>query len=138
MAHPSRQLSVERIREVLAAWPPPSPVTAVGDLPTEPDVALVADYHRIIAIHQQADQGGISEARAGLVEQLHAEAPAEAVAEQLPAGDAFGTRRIAALREDRLETTRATIRRLDTIVPDEEAAVAACRAEIEAALDRLR
>ena len=138
MATPDRTLSVERIREVLAAWPPERPEVVMSDLPTEPDVALVTDYHRIIAIHQQADSGGISEARETLAAQLDAEEPAEAVVDALPAGDALGTRRIAAVREGRQEAARATIRRLATIAPDEEAAVMACRAEIEAALQRMR
>ena len=137
MAEPSRQLSVERIREVLSAWPL-SPAAHAGDFATAPDMEIVADYHRIIAIHQQADAGGIQEARQGLVEQLRSEPSGDLVIDKLPAGDAFATRRMAAVREDRLETTRATIRRLDTIAPHEEAAVAACREEIEAALARLR
>jgi hypothetical protein len=76
--------------------------------------------------------------RAELAAQLRSETPAEAVADVLPAGDALGTRRMAAVREDRHEATRAEIARLAAVDPHEEAAVQACRAEIEAALDRRR
>ena len=131
----ARPLSVERIREVLAAWPPP----VAGDgTSTEPDLVLASDYHRIIEIHQAAEEGGVHGLREALAAQLRQEPPAEAVAETLPAGDALGTRRMASVRQDRHEATRHALARLDSIGPDEEAAVLACRGEIEAALQRLR
>jgi hypothetical protein len=138
MGESPRTLSVERIREVLAAWPPDAPGVAVPETPAEPDLGLVTDYHRIIAIHRQADAGGTRGAREQIAAQLQAEMPAEDVADALPAGAAFTSRRVAAMREDRHEAARATIRRLELIEPDEEAAVMACREEIEAALRRLR
>lgn len=134
---PARPLSVERIREVLAAWPP-AVRDVVSDLPAEPDVALVTDYHRIIEIHQRAGEGGVKVARASLAAKLEAEDPPDAVADALPAGDALATRRLADVREGRQEATRGALARLAAIHPHEEAAVAACRAEIEAALARCR
>ena len=134
---PPRPLSVERIRAVLAAWPPPVP-GADGDPVAEPDLALVADYHRIIEIHHRAGEGGVVAARASLAARLEAEEPPDVVVDALPAGDALTTRRLAGVREGRRETTRAQISRLDAVEPHEEAAVAACRAEIEAALARRR
>ncbi len=137
-SHPhARPLSVERIREVLEAWPPAT-AEVMTDTATEPDLALVADYHRIVEIHQRASEGGVRVAREALEARLDAEMPAGEVADALPAGDALTSRRMARVRAGRHETTRAVVARLAAIEPDEEAAVLACRAEIEAALARQR
>ena len=129
----ARPLSVERIREVLASWPPD-----VREAATDDDLALAADYHRIIEIHQRAGEGGVRVARASMAARLESEDPPDAVADALPAGDALATRRLAGVREGRHETARAAMARLAAVEPQEEAAVASCRAEIEAALARRR
>ena len=131
----TRRLSVERIREVLAAWPPTLPGDGTA---TEPDIMLATDYHRIIEIHQAAGEGGVLGLRDALAAQLREEPPAQEVAEALPAGDALGSRRMASVRQDRHEATRDALARLESIAPSEEEAVLACRAEIEAALARRR
>jgi hypothetical protein len=128
-----RPLSVERIREVLAAWPP-----AAGPENGDPNVALVADYHRIIAIHQYAGAGGVRAVRDAIAARLRSEPPSDTVADALPAGSALGSRRMAAAREGRHGAARDALARIEDVAPDEEAAVSACRAEIEAALARRR
>jgi hypothetical protein len=130
---PPRPLSVERIREVLAAWPPAA-AADTGD----PNVALLADYHRIVAIHHYVAEGGVRAVRDAVAARLRSEPPSGEVADALPAGTALGSRRMAAAREDRHVAVRDALARIEGVAPDEEAAVSACRAEIEAALGRLR
>jgi hypothetical protein len=131
--NPLRRLSVERIREVLAAWPP-----AATPESAQADSALLADYHRIVAIHQSVGEGGVRAVREAIADRLRSEPPADAVADALPAGSALGSRRMAAAREDRHHAARDALARMEAVAPDEEAAVSACRAEIEAALARRR
>ena len=119
-------LSVERIRAVLASLPP---------LPE--DDGLLRDYHRIVEIHTLASGDGLEAARHAARAALQEELP-ELEVDALPGGVGLAARRLDGVREEMRAAAEDALLRLDAIGPDEEAAVAACRVEIEAALAALR
>ena len=131
-------LSVDRIREVLATLPPRMSSGMAADPVGESDVALVRDYHRILEIHSLASAGGVAVARERVTAKLHDTDPDLVAVDALPAGDALGTRRVAAVREDMHQAHAEDLQRLSAIDPAVEAAVAACAAEIQRTLDQLR
>lgn len=131
-------LSVDRIREVLAILPPRMSAGEASNPVEERDIALVRDYHRILEIHALASEGGVAAARERMAAALHHSAPDSEAVAALPAGSALGARRVVAVREDMHQAHAEDLRRLSAIDPAEEAAVAACRAEIEQTLASLR
>ena len=131
-------LSVDRIREVLAILPPRMSAGLAADPVAAADVALVRDYHRILEIHALASAGGVAVAREKVEARLHDTDPDLVAVDALPAGAALGTRRVAAVREDMHQAHAEDLQRLTSIDPAEEAAVAACRDEIEQTLAQLR
>jgi hypothetical protein len=120
-------LSVERIREVLAALP----------ISPDSDAGLMSDYHRIVEIHQLAQAGGVRTARAQLRAQVFEEVP-ESEGDALPEGTGLAARRLDGVREEMRASAQATLGRLATISADEEQAVLDCAPEIESALAQLR
>lgn len=131
-------LSVDRIREVLATLPPRMSAGLAADPVAADDVALVRDYHRIIEIHSLSSAGGVAVARERIEARLHDTDPDLVAVDALPAGDALGTRRVAAVREDMHQAHAEDLQRLRAIDPSEVDAVEACAAEIEHALSQLR
>lgn len=119
-------LSIERIREVLAALP----------ISPESDERLMSDYHRIVEIHHLAQSGGVRSACAQLRAQVFEEVP-ESEGDALPQGTGLAARRLDGVREEMRASAQATLGRLATISADEEQAVLDCASEIDSALAQL-